>query len=178
MSDPIGDRGKIKATHLARLAFVYVRQSSPQQVRYNVESKRRQYDFAAQAEALGWSRDRVVVIDEDQGRSGTIPYVRTGFGQLVSAVARGEGGIAMSLELSRLARNDPDWHHLVYLCRWTETLIADEHGIFDPAASADRMVLGIRGQVSELERDIERCISNTNSGQKRGRQLGAHDERA
>ena len=96
MSDPIGDRGKIKATHLARLAFVYVRQSSPQQVRYNVESKRRQYDFAAQAEALGWSRDRVVVIDEDQGRSGTIPYVRTGCGVLEYAEfarTRPRGGV-------------------------------------------------------------------------------------
>ena len=170
MSDPLGDRGKIKATHLARLAFVYVRQSSPQQVRTNVESKRRQYDFAAQAEALGWSRDRIVLIDEDQGRSGTIPYVRPGFGQLVSAVARGEGGIAMSLELSRLARNDPDWHHLVYLCRWTETLIADEHGIFDPTASADRLVLGIRGQVSELERDnaVHRMVEARWSKARRG----------
>jgi len=170
MSDPIGDRGKIQATHLARLAFVYVRQSSPQQVRYNVESKRRQYDFAAQAETLGWSRDRIVVIDADQGRSGTIPYARTGFGQLVGAVARGEGGIAMSLELSRLARNDPDWHHLVYLCRWTETLIADEHGIFDPTASADRMVLGIRGQVSALERDnaVHRMVEARWSKARRG----------
>src|SRR2546427_9802773 len=170
MSDPIGDRGKIKATHLARLAFVYVRQSSPQQVRYNLESKRRQYDFAAQAETLGWSRDRVVLIDEDQGRSGAIPYARTGFGQLVSAVARGEGGIVMSLELSRLARNDPDWHHLVYLRRWTETPIADEHGIFDPAASADRMVLGIRGQVSELERDnaVHRMVEGRWSKARRG----------
>ena len=104
-------------------------------------------------ERWGWSRDRIVIIDEDQGQSGAIPYARSGFGRLVSAVARGEGGIVMSLELSRLARNDPDWHHLVYLCRWTETLIADEHGIFDPTASADRLVLGIRGQVSELERD-------------------------
>lgn len=170
MSDSIGDRGKIKATHLARLAYVYVRQSSPQQVRYNVESKRRQYDFAAQAETLGWSREQIVVIDEDQGRSGTIPYARTGFGQLVGAVARGEGGIAMSLELSRLARNDPDWHHLVYLCRWSETLIADEQGIFDPTASADRLVLGIRGQVSELERDnaVHRMVEARWSKARRG----------
>lgn len=153
MSDALGDRGKINATHLARLAFVYIRQSSAQQVRCNRESQRRQYDFAAQAERWGWSRDRIVIIDEDQGQSGALPYARSGFGRVVSAAARGEGGIVMSLELSRLARNDPDWHHLVYLCRWTETLIADEHGIFDPTLSADRLVLGIRGQVSELERD-------------------------
>ena len=113
MSDPTGDRGKIKASHLARVALGYVRQSSPQQVRYNVESKRRQYDFAAQAEALEWSRDRVVVIDEDQGRSGTIPHARTGFGQLVSAVARGEGGIAMSLELSRWTEDSRERSRLV-----------------------------------------------------------------
>jgi DNA invertase Pin-like site-specific DNA recombinase len=170
MSDLIGDRGKIKATHLARLAFVYVRQSSPQQVRDHVESTRRQYDFAAHAETLGWSREQIVVIDEDQGRSGTIPYARTGFGQLVGAVARGEGGIAMSLELSRLARNDPDWHHPVYLCRWTETRLADEQGIFAPAASADRLVLGIRGQVSELERDnaVHRMVEARWSKARRG----------
>jgi DNA invertase Pin-like site-specific DNA recombinase len=170
MSDPIGDRAKITATHLARLAFVYVRQSSGQQVRCNRESQRRQYDFAAQAEQWGWSRDRIVIIDEDQGRSGAIPYARSGFGRVVSVAARGEGGIVMSLELSRLARNDPDWHHLVYLCRWTETLIADEHGIFDPAASADRMVLGIRGQVSELERDnaVHRMVEARWSKARRG----------
>lgn len=153
MGELIGDRAKITAAHLARLAFVYVRQSSPRQVRCNRESQRRQYDFAAQAEILGWRRDQIVIIDEDQGRSGAIPYARTGFGGLVGRVARGEGGIVLSLELSRFARNDADWHHLVYLCRWTETLIADEQGLYDPTASADRMVLGIRGQVNELERD-------------------------
>jgi len=153
MGELIGDRAKITAAHLARLAFVYVRQSSPQQVRCNRESQRRQYDFAAQAERFGWRRDQIVIIDEDQGTSGVIPYARTGFGDLVTRVARAEGGIVLSLELSRFARNDPDWHHLVYLCRWTATLIADEQGLYDPTASADRMVLGIRGQVSELERD-------------------------
>jgi DNA invertase Pin-like site-specific DNA recombinase len=153
MSEVTGERGKITPAHLARLAFVYVRQSSPQQVRRNLESQRRQYDFAARATALGWSRDRVVVLDGDQGKSGAIPYARTAFGELASAVARAEAGIVMSLELSRLARNDADWHHLVYLCRWSETLIADEQGIYDPTASADRMMLGIRGQVNELERD-------------------------
>jgi DNA invertase Pin-like site-specific DNA recombinase len=153
MRELIGDRAKVTAAHLARLAFVYVRQSSPRQVRCNRESQRRQYDFAAQAEDFGWRRDQIVIIDEDQGTSGVIPYARTGFGGLVSRVARGEGGIVLSLELSRFARNDPDWHHLVYLCRWTETLIADEQGLYDPTVSADRMVLGIRGQVSELERD-------------------------
>ena len=136
-----------------RGAFVYVRQSSLRQVRNNLESQRLQYGFAEQAAQLGWSRERIVIIDEDQGQSGALPQSRGGFGGMVAAVARGEVGIVMSFELSRLSRNDLDWHHLVYLCRWTNTLIADEQGLYDPSSSADRMVLGIRGQVSELERD-------------------------
>lgn len=147
------DRLKVRAEHQERVAFVYVRQSSLRQVRSNLESQRLQYNFAEQAAALGWSRERIVVVDEDQGRSGALPQSRAGFGNIVSCVARGEVGIVMSFELSRLARNDLDWHHLVFMCRWTHTLIADEQGLYDPSSSADRMVLGIRGQVSELERD-------------------------
>jgi DNA invertase Pin-like site-specific DNA recombinase len=147
------DRSKIRPEHLARAAFVYIRQSSYKQVRENLESGIRQYAFAEQAKALGWSEPQLVILDEDQGRSGAIPQARPGFARLVGAVARGEVGIVMSLELSRLSRNDSDWHHLVHLCRWTTTLIADEQGVYDPTAGADRMVLGIRGQVSELERD-------------------------
>jgi DNA invertase Pin-like site-specific DNA recombinase len=94
-----------------------------------------------------------VVIDEDQGKTGSLPQTRGGFGQLVTAVAQGQVGIVMSLELSRLSRNDMDWHHLVHLCRWTGTLIADEQGLYDPSSVNDRMMLGIRGQMSELERD-------------------------
>jgi len=153
MSRPIGERSKISAEHLRRLAFVYVRQSSPHQVRNNLESQRRQYAFADQAVDMGWVRDRVVVVDEDQGTSGSVPDARSGFGNLVGAIARSEVGIVMSLELSRLSRNDADWNHLVYLCRWTGALIADEQGVYDPSSGADRMVLGIRGQVSEMERD-------------------------
>jgi excisionase family DNA binding protein len=147
------DCSKVRPEHLERAAFVYVRQSSLKQVRENVESGRRQYGFADQARALGWSEGQIVILDEDQGRSGAAPESRPGFARLVGAVARAEVGIVMSLEVSRLSRNDTDWHHLVHLCRWTATLIADEHGVYDPTATADRMVLGIRGQVSELERD-------------------------
>jgi excisionase family DNA binding protein len=147
------DRFKIHAEQQARLAFVYVRQSSLRQVRNHLESQRLQYGFATQAETLGWAPERIVVIDEDQGCSAALPQSRAGFGNMVAAVARGEVGIVMSFELSRLSRNDVDWHHLVYLCRWTGTLIADEQGLYDPSSSADRLVLGIRGQVSELERD-------------------------
>jgi excisionase family DNA binding protein len=153
MNGPIGERSKVCAEHLRRHAFVYVRQSSLRQVRNNLESQRRQYAFADQAVELGWVRDRVTIVDEDQGKTGAIPDSRAGFGNLVGAVARGEVGIVMSLELSRLSRNDADWNHLVYLCRWTGALIADEHGVYDPSSGADRMVLGIRGQVSEMERD-------------------------
>jgi DNA invertase Pin-like site-specific DNA recombinase len=153
MNTPATDRVKVCAEHQERVAFVYVRQSCMRQVRHNLESQRLQYGFAEQAAHLGWSRERIVIIDEDQGQSGSLPQARCGFGGMVAAVARGEAGIVMSLELSRLSRNDLDWHHLVYLCRWTNTLIADEQGLYDPSSSADRMVLGIRGQVSELERD-------------------------
>jgi len=153
MNGPIGEQSKIRAAHRERSAFVYVRQSSLRQVRNHLESQRRQYAFADQAVEFGWCRDRVVVVDEDQGKSGAIPQARAGFARLVGAVARGEVGLVMSLELSRLSRNDADWNHLVYLCRWTGALIADEHGVYDPSSGADRMVLGIRGQVSEMERD-------------------------
>lgn len=144
---------KIGAQHLERAAYVYVRQSSPEQVRNNVESTRRQYEMAEWAVEMGWSGERVEVIDEDQGQSGCSPNARGGFLRLVNAVAQGQAGIVIGLEVSRLARNSPDWSHLLYMCRWTGTLIADEHGVYDPADAADRMVLGVRGQVSELERD-------------------------
>jgi DNA invertase Pin-like site-specific DNA recombinase/ribosomal protein S18 acetylase RimI-like enzyme len=147
------DHVKVRSDHQARLAFVYVRQSSARQVRNNLESQRLQYGFAEQAVALGWTRERIIVLDEDQGKSAALPNARRGFGDMVAAVARGEVGIVMSFELSRLSRNDLDWHQLVYLCRWSGTLIADEQGLYDPSSSGDRMVLGIRGQVSELERD-------------------------
>jgi len=153
MSDHGLDRSKIRPEHLTRAAFVYIRQSSFKQVRENVESGMRQYAFAEQAKTLGWSEGQLIILDEDQGKSGATPQARSGFSRLVGAIARGEVGIVMSLEVSRLSRNDVDWHHLVHLCRWTGTLIADEHGVYDPTSGADRMVLGIRGQVSELERD-------------------------
>jgi len=118
MNGPSGERPKIRAEHLALAAFVYVRQSSLRQVRNHLESQRRQYAFADQAAALGWSRERVVVIDEDQGKSGAIPQARAGFAKLVGAVARGAVGIVMSLELSRLSRNDADWNHCTSFSDW------------------------------------------------------------
>ena len=133
------DRSKIRPEHHERAAFVYIRQSSLKQVRENLESQKRQYGFAEQARAMGWNEQQVVVVDEDQGKSGATPEARPGFARLISAVARSEVGIVMSLEVSRLSRNDADWYHLVHLCRWTGTLIADEQGIYDPSAGADRI---------------------------------------
>jgi hypothetical protein len=119
-------------------------------VRENLESQRRQYGFAEQAVALGWGEQQPVIVDEDQARSGAIPWARSGFARLVGAVARAEVGIVMSLEPARLSRNDPDWHHLVHLCRWTTTLIAydvDEAGEVsissdETVADAIRLVFG------------------------------------
>lgn len=151
---------KIRAEHLERNAYVYIRQSTARQVEHNLESQRRQYNLVTWAGELGWPGERIVVVDEDQGRSGASAGTRPGFERLATAVGHEQVGIVLSLEASRLARNSPDWHHLIYLCRWTRTLIGDEHGIYDPTDSNDRMVLGIRGQMSEMELDtsIHRMI--------------------
>jgi DNA invertase Pin-like site-specific DNA recombinase len=142
---------KVTAAHLQRRAYVYVRQSSPKQVENHLQSQQRQYEFAHVALQLGWTQSQVVVIDEDQGQSGSRAHTRSGFGRMVTAVGLGEVGIVMSLEASRLARNSPDWHNLIYMSRYTDTLIADEHGIYDPSSPTDRMVLGLRGHMSEME---------------------------
>ena len=161
---------KIQPHHLERAAYVYVRQSSPRQVVEHLESRRRQYERVEWAIAAGWPRERIVVIDEDQGKSGATAKTRSGFARLIAAVAQGQVGIVVALEVTRLARNSPDWHHLLYLCRFSETLIADEHTVYDPELSTDRMVLGIRGQVGEmeLESSIERMVSARWSKAERG----------
>jgi DNA invertase Pin-like site-specific DNA recombinase len=170
MSAEQNSTGRITAKHLERTAFVYVRQSSPRQVLEHKESGRRQYDLVQWAQRLGWPPERIVVIDEDQGHSGALAGSRLGFADLITAVGRGEGGMVISLEASRLARNSPDWCNLIYLSRFTQTLIADGETIYDPAVSADRMVLGIRGQVSELELDnlIQRMVNARWSQAERG----------
>jgi len=161
---------KIQPHHLERSAYVYVRQSSPRQVVEHLESRRRQYERVDWAIAAGWPRERIVVIDEDQGKSGATAKTRSGFARLIAAVAQGEVGIVLALEVTRLSRNSPDWHHLLYLCRFSETLIADEHTVYDPELSGDRMVLGIRGQMGELELEssIERMVSARWSKAERG----------
>jgi len=161
---------KIAAKHLERAAYVYVRQSSPRQVVEHLESQRRQYGRVDWAMAAGWPRERIVVVDEDQGKSGAAARTRPGFTRLLAAVAQGLVGIVIALEVTRLSRNSPDWHHLLYLCRFSDTLIADGHTIYDPELSTDRLVLGIRGQMGELELEssIERMVSARWSKAERG----------
>ena len=142
---------KIQATHLGRSAIVYVRQSTFVQVENNRESGLRQYDLANRAEELGWRRDQVVVIDEDQGHSGATTEHRSGFGRLMSEVALGKVGVVLAIEASRLARNNADWQRLIWFCSLTETLLGDQDGLYDPSRLDDRMVLGLKGTISELE---------------------------
>ena len=135
--------------HLSRSAFVYIRQSTLQQVRNNTESGHRQYALESRAKELGFKT--VVVIDEDLGVSGTGSHERPGFAKLLAAVCNGEVGAVLALEASRLARNNRDWHHLIDLCVLTETLVMDAEGIYDPRLLNDRMLLGLKGTMSEFE---------------------------
>jgi DNA invertase Pin-like site-specific DNA recombinase len=142
---------KVSAVHLQRDAFLYVRQSSPRQVLENTESTKRQYALRERALALGWPVERIHVIDTDQGRSGAKSDDRDGFQRLVSEVAMGRAGIVLGLEVSRLARNNADWHRLLELCAMAGTLILDLDGIYDPAQFNDRLLLGLKGTMSEAE---------------------------
>jgi len=142
---------KVTAAQLSRTALLYVRQSSLKQVIHNTESAIRQYDLRGKAIALGWSADQITVIDIDQGHSGASAADREGFQHLVAEVSLGRAGIVLGLECSRLARNSADWHQLLELCGMTGTLICDEDGLYDPRNFNDRLVLGMKGQISEAE---------------------------
>jgi DNA invertase Pin-like site-specific DNA recombinase len=142
---------KVTAAHLSRQALLYVRQSSLKQVLHNTESAVRQYDLRGKAVALGWAGDQITVIDIDQGQSGASAADREGFQQLVAEVSLGRAGIVLGLECSRLARNSADWHQLLELCGMTGTLICDEDGLYDPRNFNDRLLLGMKGQMSEAE---------------------------
>lgn len=140
---------KITPGHLSRPAYVYVRQSTMFQVQHRLESQRRQYGLVERARELGWAQ--VEVIDEDMGRSGSGRVERKGFERLVAGVCLGEVGAVLSLEASRLARNNRDWHQLVDLCGMTSTLIIDYDGTYDPRLLNDRLLLGLKGTMSEFE---------------------------
>jgi DNA invertase Pin-like site-specific DNA recombinase len=145
---------KVTADHLRRDAYLYVRQSTLRQVAEHGESTQRQYALRDRAIAAGWLAERVRVIDRDLGKSGSSAAARDGFQELVSEVALGKAGIVMGLEVSRLARNSADWHRLIELCALTATLILDEDGIYDPAGFNDRLLLGLKGTMSEAELHI------------------------
>ena len=142
---------KVTAAHLSRAALLYVRQSTLKQVLNNTESAIRQYDLRGRAIALGWAAGQITVIDIDQGQSGASAADREGFQQLVAEVSLGRAGIVLGLECSRLARNSADWHQLLELCGMTGTLICDEDGLYDPRTFNDRLLLGMKGQMSEAE---------------------------
>lgn len=142
---------KIQSTHCERIAFVYVRQSTWLQVMENRESTERQYNLRDRAIELGWPPSRVEVIDEDQGRSGSTAAFRTGFQRLAAEVVLGKVGIVLMLEASRLARNNSDWYRLIEICGVSGTLIADESAVYNPREPNDRLLLGVKGTLSEAE---------------------------
>jgi DNA invertase Pin-like site-specific DNA recombinase len=142
---------KIHSTHCERTAFVYVRQSTWLQVSENRESTERQYNLRERAIQLGWPESRVEVIDEDQGRSGSTATFRTGFQRLAAEVGLGKVGIVLMLEASRLARNNSDWYRLIEICGVSGTLIADESAVYNPREPNDRLLLGVKGTLSEAE---------------------------
>src|ERR1035437_4555854 len=145
---------KVTADHLKRDAYLYVRQSTLRQVAEHGESTQRQYALRDRAIASGWAAEHIRVIDRDLGKSGSSATTRDGFQELVSEVALGKAGIVMGLEVSRLARNSADWHRLIELCALTATLILDEDGVYDPATFNDRILLGLKGTMSEAELHI------------------------
>jgi DNA invertase Pin-like site-specific DNA recombinase len=151
------DLAKIQPTHTQRAACIYVRQSTPSQVEHNRESTARQYALADRACQLGWSRQQVVIIDEDLGLSGSSTDQRSGFTRMTSEVALGHVGIILGLEVSRLARNNADWYRLLELCGLTDTLIGDNDGVYHPALFNDRLLLGLKGTMSEAELHIIRA---------------------
>ena len=147
---------KVTAEHLSRNAYLYVRQSTLRQVVENTESTKRQYGLRQRALAFGWTDEQIVVIDKDLGKSAASSSDREGFGELVAEVGMGRAGIVLGLEVSRLARNSTDWHRLLEICALFKTLILDEDGIYDPAHFNDRLLLGLKGTMSEAELHVLR----------------------
>ncbi len=162
---------KLRAWHRERLSVVYVRQSTAQQVLAHQESTRLQYGLVARAEALGWPPERVLVIDDDLGKSGTSAAARAGFQRLVSEVGLGHVGLILGVEMSRLARSNADWHRLLEVCALFGTLIADLDGLYDPTQYNDRLLLGLKGTMSEAElhllkqRLYQGCLSKARRGE-------------
>jgi DNA invertase Pin-like site-specific DNA recombinase len=156
----MNESAKITASHLSRQAIVYLRQSSAAQVEHNRESTDRQYALASKARALGWPDERVVVIDEDLGLSGSGAVARSGFARLTAEVALAHVGLVLGLEVSRLARNNAEWYRLIDLAGLTDTLIGDADGLYHPALFNDRLLLGLKGTMSEAELHVLRARLN------------------
>jgi DNA invertase Pin-like site-specific DNA recombinase len=150
------DNTKVKSSHTRRAAVVYIRQSHPSQVENNRESTARQYALVEKAIALGWARTQVITIDEDLGVSGKVFVKRSGFDRLNAEVALGRVGILLGLEVSRLARSNADWYRLLDMCAITDTLLADSDGVYHPALFNDRLILGLKGTMSEAELHVLR----------------------
>jgi DNA invertase Pin-like site-specific DNA recombinase len=148
---------KIKTTHLERCAYVYVRQSTAAQVQYNKESTDRQYKLTERAARLGWSQPRIKIVDEDLARSGSGTTDRHGFAMMTAEVALGNVGLILSIEVSRVARNNTDWYRLLDLCGVTDTLIGDEDGLYHPGLFNDRLLLGLKGTMAEAELHVIRA---------------------
>jgi len=145
------NHGKVTAEHLEKNAYLYVRQSTIRQVFENAESTKRQYALKERAIALGWPLEKIIIIDDDLGKSGARSVDRAGFQRLVTEVGLGNSGVVMGLEVSRLARNSADWHRLIEICALSNTLILDEDGIYNPSDFNDRLILGLKGTMSEAE---------------------------
>jgi DNA invertase Pin-like site-specific DNA recombinase len=150
------ENSKVKSSHTRRAAIVYVRQSHPAQVENNRESTARQYNLVEKAIALGWTKSQVITIDEDLGVSGKVFVKRSGFDHLNAEVALGRVGILLGLEVSRLARSNADWYRLLDMCAITDTLIGDNDGVYHPALFNDRLILGLKGTMSEAELHVLR----------------------
>jgi DNA invertase Pin-like site-specific DNA recombinase len=150
------ENSKVRSTHTRRAAIVYIRQSHPSQVENHRESTARQYALAEKATALGWDRSQVTTIDEDLGVSGKVFVKRSGFDHLNAEVALGRVGILLGLEVSRLARSNADWYRLLDMCALTDTRLADSDGVYHPALFNDRLILGLKGTMSEAELHVLR----------------------
>src|SRR5262245_25584748 len=160
---------KIRPRHLDRLAVVYVRQSTPQQVTGNRESADLQYQLRRRAVEYGWAESRVLVIDDDQGLSGQSIEGRLGFQRLLAEVSLGHVGIVLGREMSRLARSCKDWHQLLELCALFHVLLADADGVYDPAEFNDRLLLGLKGTMSEAELHVLKTRSEERRVGEEGR---------
>ena len=161
---------KIKDSHLKRMAYIYVRQSSLAQVQHHQESTRRQYSLYERALRLGWPKEGIEIIDEDQGRSGASSEFRSGFNRMVSEVALGRVGAIFGLEVSRLARSCSDWYRLLEVAALSGALIIDEEGVYDSNHYNDRLLLGLKGALSEAELHFlkQRMIGGRRTKARRG----------